>query len=120
MRHFKLIMIMFLSFMMVPNIVFAEGSSIKLEAPTTASKDDEILVNINLETDVPVNEFKANKLDKVNTGMVKTNSVNKIITQNKINNDNNKENNKENEKECNEDSDEDSGDSFGLDDNNSD
>ena len=63
---------------------------------------------------------KSNKLDKVNTGMVKTNNVNKIITQNKINNDNNKENNKENEKECNEDSDEDSGDSFGLDDNNSD
>ena len=59
MRFFKLIMVLFLSFMMVPNIVFAEGSSIKLEAPTTASKDDEILVNINLETDVSVNEFKA-------------------------------------------------------------
>ena len=63
---------------------------------------------------------KNNKLDKMNTGIKKTNSVNEMVNQNNVKNDN-KEDNKENENaNCNEDSDEDSGDSLGLDDNNSD
>ena len=60
---------------------------------------------------------KVNKLGKnKNLGIIKTNSVNEIATKNNLIKDN-----KENENiNCNEDSDEDSGDSFGLDENNSD
>ena len=67
-----------------------------------------------------INKTK-NKLDKKNNfGIKKTNSVNEIATQNKLKKDN-KEDNKENENiNANEESEEDSGDSFGLEDNNSD
>ena len=60
---------------------------------------------------------KVNKLGKKkDLGIIKTNSVNEIATKNKLIKDN-----KENENiNCNEDSEEDSGDSFGLDENNSD
>ena len=59
---------------------------------------------------------KMNKLDK-KLGIIKTNSVNEIMTTNKKSI---KDNNKDNKENLNEYSDEDSGDSFGLDDNNSD
>ena len=63
----------------------------------------------------------SNKLDKKNLNIKKINSVNEIINKNGPSKQNSKEENKENEYiNCNEDSEEDSGDSFGLDDNNSD
>ena len=62
-----------------------------------------------------------NKLDKKNVNIKKINSVNEILTQKELSKQGSKEENKaKDNNNCNEDSEEDSGDSFGLEDNNSD
>ena len=97
--------------------IVSNGAVIK---ESSSNENAEINIkNKNSTSSDKINKTK-NKLDKKNFGIKKTNSFNEIAKQNKLKKDS-KEDNKENENiNINEESEEDSGDSFGLEDNNSD
>ncbi len=60
MKYLKILFVLLLTVMLIPQIVFAEGNSVSLSAPKTASKNDEVSVDIVLNTATAVNEFKSN------------------------------------------------------------
>ena len=98
--------------------IVSNGAVIK---ESSSNENAEMIKNKNSSTSSDKINKTKNKLDKKNNlGIKKTNSLNEIATQNKLKKDS-KEDNKENENiNINEESEEDSGDSFGLEDNNSD
>lgn len=59
MKYVKILFTILLTIMLVPNIVLAEGNSVTLTFPQTASKNEEIAVGIVLNSEMSVNEFKA-------------------------------------------------------------
>ena len=99
--------------------IVSNGTVIK---ESSSNNNAEINVK-NIKTSTSSDKIKKyNKLDKnKNMGMKKINSVNEMVKQKKDKKEKTKEDNKENENiNANEESEEDSGDTFGLEDNNSD
>lgn len=59
MKYFKILFAILLTTMLVPNIVLAEGNNVTLTFPQTASKNEEVAVDIILDSETTINEFKA-------------------------------------------------------------
>ncbi len=59
MKYLKRIIMVMLTILLVPNIVFAEGDSVKLNAPGLVSKDTEFSVDLIVTSESEINEFKS-------------------------------------------------------------